>query len=248
MGKITLSPEELMVLSSFLDAETFYGIADPFEDMTVQQIWAQIPDILNSAARKGLLSMGFDDSVNIKKDVKKLLSLCINCDSYTRIRSADDLVNKVIYKKDGSFALLEALGNDLSLEEKEPDEIIKALQSEIFANLLKVSKEEASLKREALEELKKDGKITASLKETWLSDEMLLLILKAFNNAAQYISMVIIDVRDGASCEAALIKDEDRALKLCMDADLLGESFSFSWLSSEEAEKILTELIKGEEE
>lgn len=85
MELLSLSPRALLYLASQLGAQTFWGIPDPFRGLSKQELLETISALQIELEQKGLVSWGFDESVHIREDISRLISVCSGCEKYLTV-------------------------------------------------------------------------------------------------------------------------------------------------------------------
>ena len=144
MDSITLSPKELIVLSSMIGAKNFYGIQNPFRGMTKNEIQAEIPDIQLQLEKRGLVSLGFDDSFTMTPLCEAFLPVCALCERYLTIESiASGKIQPSIriYFRGGEIVLLLYSDEGCELRKMTCDEAVKYLLTSTYSHCTDVTED-----------------------------------------------------------------------------------------------------------
>ena len=85
MDSIELSASELIFMASYLGADEFYGIPNPFFGMSERETQAALADAQVSLAEKRYAELDFDGNFSPGGALEHLASVCSNCDCYVSV-------------------------------------------------------------------------------------------------------------------------------------------------------------------
>lgn len=243
MNSITLSAKELIVLASYLGADTFHGLKDPFYGMTKTEILGEIPEIQMQIERRSYASLGFDDSFTVLPDVVDIISTCIFCESYLMVDAilyGEVHPKTMIYMKDGKIVLMKIIGEDIE---------IKRVTAEECEDILSISTEttkqvdsnEVFLDYDLFHAIKGRPKdeIVLQLKSVGCSDKMANLLTDGLTKQCYYKAISFVNCVNRKSISVSFIYADDSILKLSMTENSLTR-WSAKLVSNEQMAKEIT--------
>ena len=109
-AEITLSPRELLYIAALLDATEFMGVSDAFFGMEEAEIQQEIRTLQASLERKGYAELDFDGDFALKEDVREMVDICANCDTFIVVdknKTATSQLRELYYAKAGRIILIQ---------------------------------------------------------------------------------------------------------------------------------------------
>lgn len=135
MNEIQINAQELLYLSSQFGATEFFGIADPFMEMSSEEIRDAIAKAQISLDEKGFVQMDFDGSLRVM-EAADIVKVCALCDAYL---SAEFLVGgktsrQILYFLGREMVLLLPDGDSLLLRRCELDGAMESMSAAMAAS------------------------------------------------------------------------------------------------------------------
>lgn len=137
MDRLVLKTKELLLLSSQIGASNFYGIADPFFGMTKDEVWGEIPQLQQKLEDRGLVSFGFDGTVEIRKDVQEAISTCALCEKYITVDAivkGSVFPRTVLYRRGDHAVELTQKPGEVSLVDTAEGDFVYSVMSKLFSD------------------------------------------------------------------------------------------------------------------
>lgn len=242
MNKIVVTPQELMYLAVNVGADEFFGIADPFMGMTLEEIHASLEDVKLSLDKKGYVRMSFDGDIQVDGEVEKLVKICAFCNgciSVDKFRNGER-AQLLVYITHDDFVVLLPSDNSLCLfaiDIRQAREQLAEAVGEIPDKTAFASVRLHYTQWRELRTMLADGSMNAPSKGAEHCDETLCAILAdGFSGKSDYVmllavgfgghhtgSMILLHTASGSACA---VQEDD------------GE-----WLINPPTRKIVTEWI-----
>ena len=115
-----VSTKELMYAASILGADHFWGIGDPFLGMHPQDIQKEWMTLPKSLAAKGYANLGFEDSIQLKEECRRLVDICCSCEKLLAMevnQSSREPEYLLCYRNGEALCLMHCQGKEAKLEE-----------------------------------------------------------------------------------------------------------------------------------
>lgn len=247
MDSLKLSAKELLVLSSRLGAQTFYGIADPFRGMTKAEIWSEIPDLQLQAEKRGLLSMGFDEEISLTGLAATLIPTCAFCERYLTVDSifsgALQPSRRLYVRKERAVALQQD-GTQIALWEETPTKFLAGLMDTVFADCADTvpATESAVVPQAVLEQARAadDEQARDILRSAGCSPELADLLALGLHQQCKYCALTAVDLTAHTLESLICIVASTGTVRLGM-ADG-GENWQAEWITCASIRKVLDGL------
>ena len=108
-SEIILSPRELLYIAALLEAAEFLGVSDAFFGMDDAEIQHEMMNLQSSLEEKGYAEMDFDGSFTLREDVREMVDICANCDTFIIVdknKVEQSQLRDLYYSKSGSIVKL----------------------------------------------------------------------------------------------------------------------------------------------
>lgn len=251
VNEIKLSSKELLVLSSFLGADNFFGIKDPFRGMTRDEIRAEIPLIQLQAEKNGLASLGFDNSFIISSETDRIISACAMCDMYLSI----DVINcgiqqarEMFYSRGFTTVYLKYIGENATLLEESNQEFAKKLMTTLFAPcsaVLPVKQESVYIHQSTLAQAytEPEDQMVQKLMDEGCSSEMATVIASGLQRKCKYCSLLAVNLTNRAVKNLICIISPQGTIRL-HPADMEDMDIWLAhWITKSQIEGILSDML-----
>ena len=114
-----LSAKELMYAAALSEAKYIWGISDPFLGESPEDVNRQIKELQKSLVAKGYASEGFEESFQLNKECRELVSSCCDCEQLFGLEIQQSSVEPkqlFCYRKGEELTLLQGEEKQLTLE------------------------------------------------------------------------------------------------------------------------------------
>jgi hypothetical protein len=105
-SEITLTSKEVLFISAILDATEFIGVPDAFFGIDDAEIQQEFLNIQTALDEKGYAEMDFDGSFTLNENVRELVDICANCDTFVLVdknKSETSQLRELYYAKSGQI-------------------------------------------------------------------------------------------------------------------------------------------------
>ena len=251
MNEINLSSKELLVLSSFLGADNFFGIKDPFRGMTRDEIRAEIPSIQLQAEKNGLASLGFDNSFIISSEADRIISACAMCDMYLSIDVIDcgiQQAREMFYSRGFTTVSLKCIGENATLLEESNQEVAKKLMATLFApcsEVLPTKQESIYIHQSILAQAytEPENQMVQKLMDEGCSSEMATAIASGLQRKCKYCSLLAVNLTNRAVKNLICIISPQGTIRL-HPADMEDMDIWLAhWITKSQIEGILSDML-----
>lgn len=250
MDSIVLSPKELLVLASKMGAKSFYGIQDPFRGMTRNEIRTELPGIQLQLEKKGLATLGFDDSFTLTPLCEEIIPTCALCDQYIAVDSiafGNVQPKTLLYFRNGMSVALHKSEPGLELRKVSSDEATTFLMSLGFSNCANIAEETSCFKfsqsllmkardmefQEALNAFEKNG-CPPPISE---------VLVLGLHQKCEYCSLIAVDLKKHDFKNLICIITQDRSLRLALGEE--DDIWQATWVSKDTIHHEIESVIKG---
>lgn len=249
MYEIELTGKELIVIAASLGAPVFQGVPNPFLGLNKSDIYSEMPKIQSDLEKKQYISIGFEKSFSIKKEVQEIVALCIFCKKYITIDAVQNgsiMPKKVFYLGDEKSVLLKEVDTQYVLQILSSEELTESLfREELKGFVTSECRDENIISRTALKEITDLDE--ATIKEKWMSIgislDMADSLYRGFLKELDYCSLIAVDLIEKKSKCFICFFSEKGGLQLMPFYENLEDEWKICWINEERARTVLKEML-----
>lgn len=250
MDSIVVSPKELLVLSSKVGSKRFFGIQDPFRGMTRNEIKSELPTIQLRLEKKGLVSLGFDDSFTLTPLCNSIIPICGFCEKYIAL---DSIVagtvqpRALLYFRNTEIVSLYESDKGLEIKKVSIDDAIKFMLSSGFENCVNTKEAITSVKiaQSLLAEVRglevQEGVNTLS--RAGIASSIAQALVMGLHQECGYSSLSAVDLKNRTFNSVICVMTQDGNLRLNPTED--NDTWQAIWVSKDEIHSEIESIIKG---
>ena len=257
-SEISLSPRELLFIAALLEATEFMGVSDAFFGMDEAEMHQETINLQSSLEEKGYAEMDFDGSFTLKDDVREMVDVCANCDTFIvvdRCKSGKLPLRDLYYAKSGRFVKLsEGADSNVLLPLSGADSLIELISKDIEwqttgASMLKdvrITNEILSDAKSKANELDQSVSIKI-LMDNGCDELSAKTIISGLLGKSDYFAVIVTvfgGEREGVY-SVMLTSNENGIYRLVPIADTEQETVQFNMIETTDVKIILTDTIRS---
>lgn len=250
MDAIVLSPKELLVLSSQMGAKSFFGIQDPFRGMTKNEIRSELPEIQLQLEKRGLATLGFDDSFTLTALCQEIIPTCVFSEQYIVLDSIISGVpqpKSLLYFRNGEIVSLHESKMGLELKKVSANDAITSVLLSGYTYCANSAKELTSAKLSQsllaeVREMETQEGVNTLIKAGCPSSIAQALVM-GLHQECGYCSLIAIDLKKPAFNDIICVITQDGNLRLSLAEE--DDTWMATWVSKDGIHNEVESMIKG---
>lgn len=249
MDRLVLKTKELLLLSSQIGASNFYGIADPFFGMTKDEVWGEIPQLQQKLEDRGLVSFGFDGTVEIRKDVQEAISTCALCEKYITVDAivkGSVFPRTVLYRRGDHAVELTQKPGEVSLVDTAEGDFVYSVMSKLFSDCGDDTKPDAPvpIPQSVLQNAQRDTEAAERiLRQNNCPEGMAAVIASGLNRTGGYCVISSFDLSRNSVTDFVCVVGKSGAVRLEVWTDA-ETTWRASWIRKSEILEMLHDIIQ----
>lgn len=246
-------PSELIFMASYLGADEFFGLQNPFFGMSEKETQSALADAQSSLAEKKYASLDFDGNFTPVESIELMSEVCSHCDSYITV----DVMEKGIEQAPVRFYFLDNYtvrlsGTDmLRLELVSSDEIeaeLLDLSDKYAPHTCDISQEPFLIPLSTLakaqlvsDELEKQREYLTELK---CPDIFTEILVSGFKRETNYCAVTLVDFTTKKVDSVICLQSGDKTLRMVSIKENDVNCWELSLMDSSVMKNALSIMIK----